>query len=93
MIVGIAKVRLQQVVIDVLRRQLRPHLRNVERLELQHHHRAGRVLRERLVDLERDLGSRHQLPVEQVRIEQLACDATAGFGHATSLPAACVRKS
>ena len=43
-------VGLQQVVVDVLRRQLGAHAVEAHRLELEHHHRAGRVLGEGLVD-------------------------------------------
>ena len=74
-VVGVAEVRLQQVVVDVLRRDLRADLRDAELLELEHHHRPGGVLRERLVDPQPDLAPGGQLALEQVRSDQLVGDA------------------
>ena len=49
------KVGLEQVVIDVLGRELGPDARRLHGLEFQHHHRAGRILRQRLIDRQPDL--------------------------------------
>lgn len=54
MVVGIKIVDLQKIVIDILRADLRIHAFKAKRFQRQHDERAGRILCERLVDLERD---------------------------------------
>ena len=49
-IVGVPEVLLDEVVIDVLRRELGSYALEAHGFELQHHERPGRVLRERLID-------------------------------------------
>jgi hypothetical protein len=57
-----------------------------ERLELEHDQRSGGVLRERLIDLQRNLRARGHLPLEQVRLDQLVRDASAHQLSATHPP-------
>jgi hypothetical protein len=78
-------------VINVLRRDFGPDLRDAELLELEHHHRAGRVLRERLVDPQRDLAARGQLALEQVRSDQLVSDAATHRTRSHPLARTCGR--
>jgi hypothetical protein len=54
-LVGILVIRLHQVVVDVLDRELGPDPVEAQRLELEHHQRAVGVLGERLVDAQGDL--------------------------------------
>ena len=54
-VVRVLEVGLQQVVIDILRRHLRLNPVQAQRLELEHHHGAGGVLGQGLVDLQSDL--------------------------------------
>ena len=75
MVVRIAEVRLDQVVVHVLRRQLGPHAVEVHGLELQHHEGPGGVLRKRLVDPDRDLTPRSQVAFDEVRFQELPRDA------------------
>ena len=75
MVVGIAEVGLDQVVVHVLRRQLGPHAVEVHGLELQHHEGPGGVLRQRLVDPDRDLTPRSQVAFDEVRFQELPRDA------------------
>jgi hypothetical protein len=76
-IVGVAKVALQQVVVHVLRGELRAHAVEPEPRELEHHHGPGGVLGERLVNAQRDLPARRHLAAEQMRLDQLVRDAAA----------------
>jgi hypothetical protein len=70
-VVGVAEVGLEDVVIDVLRRQLRVGVIEVHRLELEHDDRAGGVLGEGLVDPDRDLGTWGQVAVDAVVGDEL----------------------
>lgn len=54
-------VGLQQIVIHVLHRHLRAGAVQAERLQFQHHHGAGRILSELLVDPHPDLTARSHL--------------------------------
>ena len=72
MVVRVSVVRLQQVVVDVLCRELGLHSIDSHGLQLQHHQRSGRVLGERLVDPKRDLRARTHLTIDEVRCDELA---------------------
>ena len=71
-VVGVLEVDLEDVVVDVDDGGV--HLDAVvsEQLELHHRHRSGRVLRQRLVDGDRDLLARHELPANEVLLEDRA---------------------
>ena len=73
-VVRVAVVGLEQVVVDVLGRELGADVVETHRLELEHHHRPGRVLGERLVDAEADLGAGDHLALDQVTGDQLLRD-------------------
>ncbi len=72
-VVGVLVVGLQQVVVDVLRRQLDLHPVESEGLELEHGHGAGGILQQGMVDGDADLLAGDQLPVDQVFVENLVC--------------------
>ncbi len=71
MIVGVQIVDLQEIVIDILDADLRPYAVEAKRLQGQHDEGAGGVLRERLVDLERDRRARAQRTIDEVSCDQL----------------------
>ena len=64
MIVGVQIVDLQEIVVDILYADLRPHAVEAERFQGQHDEGAGGVLRERLIDLERDRRARAQQTID-----------------------------
>ena len=70
-VLGVLAVGLEQVVVDVLHRNLGARPVQAHRLELQHHHRAGGVLGEGLVDVQPDLLARGPLAGHQVGLDQL----------------------
>ena len=70
-VVGVAAVGLEQVVVDVLGRQLGADPIQTHGLELEHHHGAGGVLGQGLVDPQSDLGPRLHHPLDEVGIDQL----------------------
>jgi hypothetical protein len=74
MVVGIKIVDLQKIVIDVLRADLSIHAFETHRFQRQHDERAGRVLCERLVDLERDRFACVRGTVREVGFDQLLRD-------------------
>ena len=57
-VVGILDIRLDQVVVDVLGRDLGLHAVQAHRFQLQHHQRAGGVLGQGLVDADADFLAR-----------------------------------
>jgi hypothetical protein len=69
-IIGILKIGLQQVVIDILGRKLRPDTRQLHGLELQHHQRSCGILRERLVDREADLRAHFHPALDEMAGDQ-----------------------
>ena len=69
--------------VDVDDRRLHLHAVDAEELELHAGHRPGRVLRERLVDAERDLAARSQLAALEVVFEDRASER----GHQARLTA------
>ena len=81
-VVRVSEVFLQQVVIDVLCRQLGLHAVELHGLELQHHQRSGRVLRQRLIDSKRDLLARDHVAVDQMGGDQLVGDSACVVIHA-----------
>jgi hypothetical protein len=73
MVLGILAIGLQQVVIDVLDRHVGSRPVKAERVQLEHHHGAGRVLGERLVDAQCDL-----VPGRHGAGDQVSCDQFLG---------------
>ena len=93
-VVGVAEVGLQEVVVDVLHRDLRAHPVQVHGLQLEHDDGSGGVLGERLVDAEPDLGTRRHLPLDQVVSDQLLGDTAVSryrAAHGVSLPELTIR--
>ncbi len=76
MIVRVLKTGLQRVVVDVSDRQLGFHPLQADRLELQVGHRSGRILRQRLVDADRDF-----LSGFHAAGQQMLCNNFLGQGH------------
>jgi hypothetical protein len=64
MVIGVAKIGLQQLVIDVAHRQLGAHGWHAHRLELQVTQRPEGVLGQRLIDAQRDLGPRRRVAAD-----------------------------
>jgi hypothetical protein len=71
-VVGVLVVELDDVVVHVLDRSLDLHPRHVQLLELHQRHRAGGVLKQGLVDPQRDRRAGFQLSVGQVLMEDLS---------------------
>ena len=65
MVVGVFKTGLERVVVDVGDRALGAHALHAHRLEFQVGHRAGRILRQGLVDAQTDLMPRLHLSGEE----------------------------
>ncbi|MNZ68343.1 hypothetical protein D3C78_866080 [compost metagenome] len=80
-VVGVLEVGLQQVVVDVLHRDLGPGALEAHRLEFEHHHGAGGVLGEGLVDFQGDRFTLAHRSFEQVRGDQFLGDV---LRHGTS---------
>ena len=70
-VVGVLEADLDRVVVDVGDRELGLDAIGAHALELEVGHRAGGVLRERLVDLEGDLVPRRELAGDEVCGKQL----------------------
>jgi hypothetical protein len=77
MVVRVLEVDLEDVVVDVDHGGLDLNALRSEELELHHRHRPGRVLDERLIDAQPDLGARYELPADEVLFE----DAAGEGGH------------
>ena len=71
-IVGVLEVDLEDVVIDVDNRGFDLYAIDLEELELHAGHRSGRVLREGLVDAERDLLAGNEVAALEVLFEDRA---------------------
>ena len=71
-VVRVLEVDLEEVVVDVLDGGLDLDAVDAELLELHQGHRPGRVLRQRLVDAERDLGAGGELAADEVVVEDLS---------------------
>ena len=71
MVVGILEVFLNQVVVDVLDRQLGLAPVQTHRLEFQHDQCAGRILRQRLINPQTDLLAGLHRARDEVRLDQL----------------------
>ena len=84
-VVRVAVVGLEQVVVDVLRGQLGADVVEPHRLELEHDHRPGRVLRERLVDPDPDLPPGDSLTLDEMAGDQLLRDVLAHGAPVTRL--------
>ena len=85
MVVGILVVGLQEVVVDVLRRQLGLDPLDPHRLQFQHHQRAQHILQKGLIDLQCDFSTGPHVAVEKVGLDQLLRDIE-GHRFALSLP-------
>ena len=66
MVVRILVVFLDEVVIHILGRQLCLDAVETHRLEFQHHQRSGRILGERLVDVDTDLPAGDHLALNEM---------------------------
>ena len=72
-VVRVFKAGLQRVVVDVGHAQLGLYARDAHRLELEIGHRAGRVLRERLVNAQGDLAAGGHVAVQQMCTDDFLC--------------------
>lgn len=81
MVLGVALVRLQQVVVDVLDTDLGTDPVQAEGVELLHHQGAGGVLSEGLVDPQSDLAARLHLPVDEMVGDEPVRQRAVGAGH------------
>lgn len=70
-LVRIHVIGFDQVMVDVLHRQLYPHAIEAHRLEFEHGKGAEHVLKQDLVDVDGDLGARPHLALNEARPEQL----------------------
>ena len=70
MLVGTHVVRLDQIMINVLRRQADADPIEAHGLELQHGERAEHVLQQHLIDGQRDLLPGRELALDQMRAHQ-----------------------
>jgi hypothetical protein len=75
-IIGVARVRLDDVVIDVADRDFRLGRGDSQRFELQVDHRPGRILGQRLIDLQADFGPLFEFALGQVGAQYLLSDRT-----------------
>ena len=80
-VVGVFKAGLQGVVIDIGHTALRFDTGNPHRLEFQIGHRAGCVLRQRLVDFQRYFAARRHIAADQMGFDDFLCDC---FTHNAS---------
>ena len=87
MIIRILEVGLQQVVIDVLRRNLGAHAAHLHRLEFLHHQCAGGILRQGLVDPDRDALAGNRLAFDEMGFDELAGEIELGHGWLPRVPA------
>ena len=71
-VVGILGVLLNQVVIDVLHRQLGANAIQLHRFQFEHHQSPRRVLRQGLVDPQSNFAPGRHFPFEQMGFNQLA---------------------
>ena len=71
-VVRVLEIDLEEVVVDVLDGGLDLDAVDAELLELHQRHRPGRVLRQRLVDAEGDLGSGGEFAADEVVVEDLS---------------------
>jgi hypothetical protein len=83
-VVRILEVDLEDVVVDVDDRCLDLDALDAEELELHHRHRSRRVLRERLVDAEGNLGSGAQLSADEVLLQDAAGERSHSRSHYSS---------
>ena len=84
-VVRVFKAGLQRVVVDIGHAQFGPDARDAHRLKLQIGHRAGGILRERLVDAQGDLAAGCHVAVQQVGADDfLSKGLTHGFSASPS---------
>ena len=86
-IVGVFKPGLQGVVINIRHRPLGLDTRHTHRFKLQIGHRTGRVLGQRLIDLQADFAARpRHVPADQMGTNQLVCNRLShGMDHSSRL--------
>ncbi len=82
-VVGVLKPVLERVVVHVAHRELGFDLRNSHGLELEVGHGAGGVLRQGLVDPDRDLGARLEFSFNEMGFQYFVNDV---FAHTGSTP-------
>src|SRR5215468_10964337 len=82
MVLCVQIIDLQKVMIDILRAELGTTPVEVHRFQRQHDQRSRGVLRERLVDPDRDRRTRTRVAIEEMRRDQLLGDVP---GHAQTL--------
>ena len=94
-VVRVFKAGLQRVVVDVGHAQLGLYARDAHRLELEIGHRAGRVLRERLVNAQGDLAAGGHVAAQQMCaddfLSQCLTHGDPSFRSYFSLRGLCVR--
>ena len=94
-VVRVFKAGLQRVVVDIGHAQLGLDARDAHRLELEIGHRAGRVLRERLVNAQGDLAAGGHVAVQQMCaddfLSQCLTHGDPSFRSYFSLRGLCVR--
>ena len=94
-VVRVFKAGLQRVVVDVGHAQLGLYARDAHRLKLEIGHRAGRVLRERLVNAQGDLAAGGHVAVQQMCaddfLSQCLTHGDPSFRSYFSLRGLCVR--
>lgn len=86
MVVGVAPIDLEQVVVDILGRELRAHPRGAERREIEHHQRSCRVLGKGLVYADSDLLPRLHLPGHEIGLDELGRRGCPSAGHGRISP-------
>ena len=74
MVIGVLKADLHGVVVDIADGEIVLDVLDAHRLELQIGHRARRVLRQRLVDADADLGIDRRVAFDEVLGENLLYD-------------------
>ena len=85
MIVGVFKAGLQCIMVDIRHRTLGAHARYAHRFKFQIRHGAGRILRQRLVDLQTDLAARFHLAADEVGTNQFLCKCITHEFHLPSI--------
>ena len=72
-IVGVFKAGLQGVMVDIGHAAFRFHPVNAHGFQLQVGHRTRGILRQGLIDSDRNFRARHQLALEQVFFQNFLC--------------------
>ena len=80
-VVGVLKAGLQGVVVDIGHAALGAHAGDTHRLEFEIGHSTGGILRQRLIDLQRDLGAGNHLAADQMVTDNLLCNGKTHRKH------------